>query len=145
MPEHWEIYDDWNPRFSCTKISPGCKYCYVYRQDEMYGSEISSSECRKMSNFNLPLKSKRDKSWKIENSKLAFSCFTSYFLLKDADKGSLIRWAVAYALSRIVVLDRYAKSDLYDRLVTVCDRDEDNGIKNQYLISQNKAAKIRKQ
>lgn len=86
MSEHWEIYADWNPWHGCTKISPGCKYCYVYRQDEMYGSEISSSECRKTANFNLPIKKKRDKSWKIESGKLVFTCFTSDFLLKDADE-----------------------------------------------------------
>ena len=85
MSEHWEIYADWNPWHGCTKISPGCKYCYVYRQDEMYGSEISSSECRKTGNFNLPIKRKRDKSWKIESGKIVFTCFTSDFLLKDAD------------------------------------------------------------
>ena len=86
MSEHWEIYADWNPWHGCTKISPGCKYCYVYRQDEMYGSEISSSECRKTANFNLPIKKKRDKSWKIESGKIVFTCFTSDFLLKDADE-----------------------------------------------------------
>ena len=86
MSEHWEIYADWNPWHGCTKISPGCKYCYVYRQDEMYGSEISSSECRKTGNFNLPIKKKRDKSWKIEGGKIVFTCFTSDFLLKDADE-----------------------------------------------------------
>ena len=86
MSEHWEIYADWNPWHGCTKISPGCKYCYVYRQDEMYGSEISSSECRKTANFNLPIKRKRDKSWKIESGKIVFTCFTSDFLLKDADE-----------------------------------------------------------
>ena len=85
MSEHWEIYADWNPWHGCTKISPGCKYCYVYRQDEMYGSEISSSVCRKTGNFNLPIKRKRDKSWKIESGKIVFTCFTSDFLLKDAD------------------------------------------------------------
>ena len=51
----------------------------------MYGSEISSSECRKTGNFYLPIKRKRDKSWKIESSKIVFTCFTSDFLLKDAD------------------------------------------------------------
>lgn len=86
MAEQWEIYADWNPWHGCTKISPGCKYCYVYRQDEMYGSEISSSQCRKTGNFNLPVKRKRDKSWKIESGKVVFTCFTSDFLLKDADE-----------------------------------------------------------
>lgn len=86
MPEHWEIYADWNPWHGCTKISAGCKYCYVYRQDKMYGSEISSSECRKTSNFYLPIKKKRNKSWKIESGKIVYTCFTSDFLLKDADQ-----------------------------------------------------------
>ena len=34
---------DWNPWHGCTKISPGCKHCYVYRQDEMYGEEKENS------------------------------------------------------------------------------------------------------
>lgn len=86
MKENWEIYVDWNPWHGCTKISPGCRHCYVYRQDEMYGSEILSSRCRKTGNFNLPIKHKRDKSWKIESGKVVFTCFTSDFLLKDADE-----------------------------------------------------------
>ena len=49
MPE--TVYADWNPWHGCTKISPGCKYCYVYRQDEQYGTELSSSLCRKTRNF----------------------------------------------------------------------------------------------
>lgn len=80
-----EIYADWNPWHGCTKISPGCKYCYVYRQDEMYGADISSSLCRKTRNFNLPLKKKRDGSFKIPEGRIVFTCFTSDFLLEDAD------------------------------------------------------------
>ena len=86
MAEHINIYESWNPWHGCTKVSPGCKYCYVYRQDEMYGNEVSSSECRKTGNFNLPVKRKRDKSWKIESGKVVFTCFTSDFLLSDADE-----------------------------------------------------------
>ena len=39
----------------------------------MYGSEISSSECRKTGNFYLPIKRKRDRSWKIESGKVVFN------------------------------------------------------------------------
>ena len=81
MAERTDIYENWNPWHGCTKVSPGCKYCYVYRQDEMYGSEVSSSECRKTVSFYLPIKRKRDKSWKIESGKVVFTCFTSDFLL----------------------------------------------------------------
>ena len=52
----------------------------------MYGSEVSSSECRKTGSFYLPIKRKRDKSWKIESGKVVFTCFTSDFLLSDADE-----------------------------------------------------------
>ena len=83
--ERLNIYADWNPWHGCTKISPGCKYCYVYRQDEMYGSTLASSLCRKTGAFDLPLKRKRDKSYKIPPGKIVFTCFTSDFLLEDAD------------------------------------------------------------
>lgn len=85
MSEQWEIYADWNPWHGCTKISAGCKYCYVYRQDEMYGSDVASNLTRKTGAFYLPVKRKRDRSWKIEPGKIVFTCFTSDFLLADAD------------------------------------------------------------
>ena len=83
--ERLNIYADWNPWHGCTKISPGCKYCYVYRQDEMYGSTVASSLCRKTGAFDLPLKRRRDGSYKIPPGKIVFTCFTSDFLLEDAD------------------------------------------------------------
>ena len=83
--ENKSIYYDWNPWHGCTKISPGCKYCYVYRQDEMYGSANASSLCKKNLDFDKPLKRKRDKSYKIPPNSIVFTCFTSDFLLEDAD------------------------------------------------------------
>lgn len=79
-------YEDWNPWHGCTKISTGCKYCYVYRQDEMYGSSTAASLCKKNLDFNKPIKKKRDKSFKIPENSIVFTCFTSDFLLEDADK-----------------------------------------------------------
>lgn len=29
----------WNPWHGCTKYSEGCRNCYVYRQDEMFGRD----------------------------------------------------------------------------------------------------------
>lgn len=64
MSEQWEIYADWNPWHGCTKISAECKYCYVYRQDEMYGSDVASNLARKTGAFFLPVIRKRDRLWK---------------------------------------------------------------------------------
>ena len=94
MSEKWEIYADWNPWHGCTKISPGCKYCYVYRQDAMYGSDMASDIARKTANFNLPVKRKRDKTYKIPPGKIIFTCFTSDLLLKDADEWRAECWAM---------------------------------------------------
>ena len=62
-------YASWNPWHGCTKYSEGCRYCYVYRQ-----------------NFNLPVKKKRDGTMKIAPGSIVMTCFTSDFLLKDADE-----------------------------------------------------------
>ena len=79
-------YASWNPWHGCTKYSEGCRYCYVYRQDEAYGSAVSSEQCRKTQNFNLPIKKKRDGTPKIAPGSIVMTCFTSDFLLKDADE-----------------------------------------------------------
>ena len=79
------VYASWNPWHGCTKISPGCKYCYVYRQDEKFGNGDASRQCRKNASFSLPVQRKRDGSYKIPPGRIVFTCFTSDFLLEDAD------------------------------------------------------------
>lgn len=86
------IYADWNPWHGCTKISPGCKYCYVYRQDAMFGAEKCSSEVTKNGNFYLPIKRNRDHSYKIPSGKIIFTCFTSDFLVDGADEWRQEAW-----------------------------------------------------
>ena len=88
----FQKYANWNPWHGCTKISPGCKYCYVYRQDAMYGSEKCSSEVTKNADFALPIKQKRDKSYKILPGTLVLTCFTSDFLVPDADEWRVDAW-----------------------------------------------------
>ncbi len=83
--ENRQLYFDWNPWHGCTKISEGCRHCYVYRQDEQYGSSIGSSTCRKTANFDLPIKKNRRGEYKIPSGRVIMTCFTSDFLLKDAD------------------------------------------------------------
>ena len=86
MEEFDEKYVGWNPWHGCTKISPGCRFCYVYRQDAMYGSDIGSDVVRKTAAFDLPLKLRRDKSYKIPSGSTVFTCFSSDFLLDAADE-----------------------------------------------------------
>ena len=74
----------WNPWHGCRKISPGCLNCYVYRRDAKYN--INSREVRKTSDFDLPLKLKRDKTYKLQSDgSHVYTCFTSDFFLEEAD------------------------------------------------------------
>ena len=73
----------WNPWHGCFKISPGCKNCYVYRRDSLY--EIDSSIISKTANFDLPVKKNRKNEYKIPSGETVSTCFTSDFLLKEAD------------------------------------------------------------
>ena len=42
-------------------------------------------------------------------------------------------WGSAYALSRIILLEEYRNTDLYEELVIICDNEQENGVRNQYL------------
>lgn len=66
-------------------------------------------------------------------------------LMKNIDDDStVVRWGSAYALAKIVELDKYANSDLYDKLSKISDKETENGVKNQYVNALKKAAKKRK-
>jgi protein gp37 len=67
----------WNPWHGCTKISEGCKYCYVYRIDSAH--QRNSEEVKKTSNFNLPLKRTRSGDFKLTGGQTVYTCFTSDF------------------------------------------------------------------
>ena len=73
----------WNPWHGCTKYSEGCRNCYVYRQDEMFGRD--STICKKTNDFNLPVKKDRRGNYKVPSGSLIMTCFSSDFLLGDAD------------------------------------------------------------
>lgn len=80
----------WNLWHGCHKISPGCKYCYVYRTDEKYDKD--SGRVAKTQNFNLPVKKNRSKEYKVPPGTLVYTCFTSDFFLEDADEWRVDAW-----------------------------------------------------
>ena len=81
----------WNPWHGCTKISAGCMNCYVYRGDARYGRE-NSCVPRKNSEFDLPLRKKRNGSYVIAPGETVYTCFTSDFLLDAADQWRMEAW-----------------------------------------------------
>ena len=56
---------------------------------------------------------------------------------------TVIRWSCAYALGKIITIPKYAKSNLYDQLTKLAEKEPMNGNKNQYLNGLKKANKLR--
>lgn len=80
----------WNPWHGCHKYSAGCANCYVYRMDERYGRD--SSVVKKTKDFALPVKKKKDGSWKIQEG-VVYTCFSSDFFVEEADAWRKEAWS----------------------------------------------------
>jgi protein gp37 len=98
----------------------------------MYGSEKSSSEVSLNASFGLPLKRGRDKAYKIPSGSVVFTCFTSDFLLAEADVWRMEAWRMMRTRSDLMFyfftkrIDRFAQvmpadwADGYDNVIVGC-------------------------
>jgi len=82
----------WNLWHGCHKISPGCKHCYVYRQDAKY--EKDSSIVAKTKNFDLLIRKNRKGEYKISTGQTVYTCLTSDFFIQDADSWRPDAWSM---------------------------------------------------
>lgn len=65
-------------------------------------------------------------------------------LMQNAnDDGTVIRWASAYALSRIIIIPQYARGPLFEQISNLYEKEQETGVKNQYRKALKKAEKIR--
>lgn len=62
-------------------------------------------------------------------------------LVNAENKGTIVRWATAYALAEIVKLRTENNTDLLPKVETLCDKEEDNGVKKKYLDALKKVKK----
>ena len=79
----------WNPWHGCRRVSEGCRNCYVFRIDEAHGK--SSGEVAVNADFLLPLRESRGKP-KIESGETVYTCFSSDFLIEEADEWRADAW-----------------------------------------------------
>lgn len=75
----------WNPWYGCTKVSPGCAHCYMFREQTMYGRnpEIVT---RSKTKFNDPLR------WK--EGRRVFTCSWSDWFHEAADPWRDEAWEI---------------------------------------------------
>lgn len=84
----------WNPWHGCHKLSEGCLNCYVYRIDKKHGKD--SSIVTKTQDYNLPIRKKKNGDYKVPSGKLLYTCFSSDFLVDDADDWRNEAWGMMH-------------------------------------------------
>ena len=84
--------ESWNPWHGCHKISSGCMYCYVYRGDEKHGLLDNASKCHKTKMYDYPIRKKKNGLYYLAPNSFVYTCFTSDFLLEDADEFRTQAW-----------------------------------------------------
>lgn len=76
----------WNPWRGCIKCSEGCKYCYIHKGDYKIG--IDTNKIVKTTDFYKPIEKLKNGTYKIKSG-LVYLCFSTDFLIKEADEWRL--------------------------------------------------------
>lgn len=74
----------WDPWRGCHRYSEGCKYCYTHKGD--YKRGIDTNQIVKTDKFYLPITKNKKGEYKIKSGNLVYLCFSSDFLIEEADE-----------------------------------------------------------
>lgn len=77
-PIEWTKHS-WNPWVGCFKVSPGCKNCYMYREQNQYGQNPKEIRRTKPGTFTKPV------FWNEKDPGLVFTSSWTDFFLEEAD------------------------------------------------------------
>ena len=73
----------WNPWRGCHKYSEGCRFCYIHKGDSKRG--VDTNQIVKTDKFTAPIEKNKKGEYKIKSGQVVYLCFSSDFLLSDAD------------------------------------------------------------
>ena len=73
----------WNPWRGCRRHSEGCKYCYIHKGDARRG--VDTGRIVQTEQFAAPAARLKSGAYKMKPGQLVNLCFSSDFLLEDAD------------------------------------------------------------
>lgn len=82
----------WNPWRGCRRYSEGCKYCYIHKGDSR--RSIDTSAIVRTDTFDAPIQRKKSGVYKINSGQTVYLCFSSDFLIEEADEWRSDCWAM---------------------------------------------------
>ncbi len=86
----------WNPWRGCLKVSPGCRACYMYRDQERYGRDPRVIVRAAKATFNSPLK------W--HDPARVFTCSWSDWFIDQADEWRGEAWDIVRATPHLTYM-----------------------------------------
>ncbi len=73
----------WEPWRGCRRISEGCRNCYIHKGDKKRGTD--TRVIVKTERFYAPIEKNRNGEYKMRSGQIVYVCFSSDFLIEDAD------------------------------------------------------------
>lgn len=80
----------WNPWHGCHKYSEGCRFCYIHKGDSRRG--VDTNHIVKTEKFIAPVEKNKKGEYKIKSGQTVYLCFSSDFLLPEADEWRVECW-----------------------------------------------------
>ena len=74
----------WDPWRGCHRHSEGCKYCYIHKGGFKRG--IDTNNIVKTDSFYAPIAKNKSGAYKIKSGQTVYLCFSTDFLVEDADE-----------------------------------------------------------
>lgn len=82
----------WNPWRGCRKYSEGCRYCYIHKGDSKRG--VNTASVVRTDGFDAPIQRSKSGEYKIKSGQTVYLCFSTDFLIEEADKWRPECWAM---------------------------------------------------
>lgn len=86
----------WNPWRGCHRHSEGCRFCYIHKGDAKRG--VDTNNVVKTERITAPidkyLRGSKTGQYKMKSGELVYLCFSSDFLIEDADEWRKECWSI---------------------------------------------------
>ncbi len=92
----------WNPWRGCHKISEGCKNCYIHSADTRKG--IDTNLIEKTDQFDRIIRKNKKGEYVVKSGQLVYVCFSSDFLIEEADEWRSDAWRMMKERSDLTFL-----------------------------------------
>lgn len=75
----------WSPWRGCRRHSEGCRFCYIHKGDAKRGTDTNII-VKQDDKFFAPIERKKNGEYKMKGGGICYLCFSTDFLIDDADE-----------------------------------------------------------